>query len=156
MTGPAAATADSTGPASPGVGELWFDNNEGRLYIYYSGFWIDANPASSTTLNIPQNLQNADYTLSLTDQGKHIYRTSAGDSTVTVPPNAVIPFPIGTAISIIQAGAGNILIDGGSQTTLYLAGEIATRSNVTVSGNGIANLLKTENDVWFISGTGVS
>lgn len=154
-TGPAAATADNTGPVSPNVGQLWFDDNEGRMYIFYNGFWIDANPATSTTLNIPQNLQNGDYTLALTDQGKHIYRTATGGSNVIIPANAVIPFPIGTAISVIQTGAGNITIDGGTQTSLYLAGNVETRSNVVVTGNGIANLLKTENDAWFVSGTGV-
>ena len=26
------------------VGRLWYDTISGRMYIYYSGAWVDANP----------------------------------------------------------------------------------------------------------------
>ncbi len=34
----------STAPASPVNGRLWYDTISGRMYIYYSGAWVDANP----------------------------------------------------------------------------------------------------------------
>jgi len=34
----------STAPASPATGKLWYDTISGRMYIYYSGAWVDANP----------------------------------------------------------------------------------------------------------------
>jgi len=34
----------TTPPASPVNGRLWYDTVSGRMYIYYSGSWVDANP----------------------------------------------------------------------------------------------------------------
>jgi hypothetical protein len=34
----------STAPVSPATGALWYDTISGRMYIYYSGAWVDANP----------------------------------------------------------------------------------------------------------------
>jgi len=40
----ALVSVGSTPPASPATGKLWYDTNSGRMYIYYSGAWVDANP----------------------------------------------------------------------------------------------------------------
>jgi hypothetical protein len=40
----ALVSVGSTAPASPATGKLWYDTNSGRMYIYYSGAWVDANP----------------------------------------------------------------------------------------------------------------
>ena len=34
----------TTPPAGPVNGRLWYDTVSGRMYIYYSGSWVDANP----------------------------------------------------------------------------------------------------------------
>jgi hypothetical protein len=34
----------TTPPAGPVNGRLWYDTVSGRMYIYYSGAWVDANP----------------------------------------------------------------------------------------------------------------
>ena len=34
----------NTAPVSPATGSLWYDTISGRMYIYYSGAWVDANP----------------------------------------------------------------------------------------------------------------
>jgi hypothetical protein len=34
----------TTPPAGPVNGRLWYDTISGRMYIYYSGAWVDANP----------------------------------------------------------------------------------------------------------------
>jgi hypothetical protein len=34
----------STAPVSPATGSLCYDTISGRMYIYYSGAWVDANP----------------------------------------------------------------------------------------------------------------
>lgn len=33
-----------TAPVDPTVGDLWYDENSGRLYVYYDDSWIDASP----------------------------------------------------------------------------------------------------------------
>ena len=40
----ALVSVGSTAPASPATGKLWYDTISGRMYIYYSGAWVDANP----------------------------------------------------------------------------------------------------------------
>jgi len=36
---------NSTPPGSPNEGDLWYDTESGRTYIYYDSGWIDANPS---------------------------------------------------------------------------------------------------------------
>lgn len=31
-------------PPTAASGKLWYDTTSGRMYIYYSGAWVDANP----------------------------------------------------------------------------------------------------------------
>ena len=107
-------------------------------------------------LAIPQVLTNTNYTIQLSDQGKHIYSTTAtGIQTITIPTAINEPFPVGTAITLVLRGAGNLAINTSSGVTLYLAGtdEVGNR---TLSTNGMATLLKVENNIWFINGTGLS
>lgn len=53
---------------------------------------------------IPQNSNSADYTLVLGDSGKHIYHPSADTTarTITIPANASVAYPIGTAITFVN------------------------------------------------------
>jgi hypothetical protein len=50
------------------------------------------------------------FTLGLADAGGYKRILSANTTTVTVPTNAVVPFPIGTQVSIVQAGAGQVTV----------------------------------------------
>jgi hypothetical protein len=40
-----AAAVQSTPPASPVTGQMYYDTDDGRTYIYTGAAWIDANPA---------------------------------------------------------------------------------------------------------------
>ena len=102
---------------------------------------------------IPQ-LSSGDVTLALTDSGKHYYSTTSATETITIPPNSSVAFDTGTAIMIVNKGTGNVDIARGSGVSLYLAGN-ATSANRTVTTYGMATLIKTGTNEWFISGTGV-
>jgi hypothetical protein len=106
-------------------------------------------------LGIPQNLQNNNYTLSLSDQGKHIFSANTVLQSITIPTNTNVAFPIGAAVSIVLQGIGNIKILN-SGVTLYLAGTAGARANANISSWGFASLLKTDTNTWWISGVGVS
>jgi hypothetical protein len=93
-------------------------------------------------------------TLALSDSGKHYYSSAATPTTLTIPSNANVAFPIGTAISIINAGTGNITISKQAETSLYLAGN-TTNATRTLTSYGMATALKTAADQWFINGTGL-
>ena len=106
-------------------------------------------------LGIPQNLQNTSYTLSLLDQGKHILSQTTALQSILIPTNANVAFPVGTAVSIVLQGIGNIKVLNPG-VTLYLAGTAGARANANISSWGFASLLKTDTNAWWISGSGVS
>jgi hypothetical protein len=117
-------------------------------------------PGSNETLgyiNIPQNSQSADYTLVLTDAGKHIFHPSADTTarTFTIPANSSVAFPIGTAITFInQNGAGVITIAITTDTMrLSPAGTTGSR---TLAANGTATCVKITSTEWIISGSGLT
>lgn len=108
-------------------------------------------------LTIPQNSQSTAYTLALTDSGKHIYHPSA-DTTAriwTIPANASVPFPIGTAITLVNdTSAGAITIAITSDTLVWSpSGSTGSR---TLAANGMATIIKITSTRWMISGTGLT
>ena len=107
--------------------------------------------------NIPQNSQSAAYTCVLSDAGKHIYHPSADTTarTFTIPANASVAYPLGTAITFINdtsAGAVTIAI---TTDTLVFAGAGTTGSR-TLAANGVATAIKIGTTRWMISGTGLT
>lgn len=108
-------------------------------------------------LGVPQNSQSVAYTLVLTDAGKHILHPSA-DTTArifTIPANASVVFPIGTAITFVnQNGAGVITISI-TTDTMRLAGAGTTGSR-TLAANGVATALKLTSTEWIISGSNLT
>jgi len=104
---------------------------------------------------IPPVVLSADDTIALEDSGKHFRSTTAGNITLSIPTNSTVAFPVGTAISIVEQAAGNILVNAISGVTLYQAGN-STAGNRVISTYGLATLMKVDTDTWFISGTGVS
>lgn len=105
-------------------------------------------------LAIPQNAQSSNYTLVLIDGGKHIYSTNSGAQSITIPTNASVAFPIGTAFTIVNNGTTSITIVTTS-LTVYQAGTTNT-GNRTVATKGVATCLKVDTNTWFVSGAGVS
>jgi hypothetical protein len=105
--------------------------------------------------NIPQQAQNATYTLVLADSGKHIYKNNTTAYTWTIPANGSVAFPVGTAITFVNGGAsGNITI-AITTDTMRLAGPGTTGSR-TLAGYGIATAVKVASTTWIISGTGLT
>src|SRR5574343_112745 len=105
--------------------------------------------------DIQQNAQSGNYTLALTDHGKHVRCTNSGAQTVTIPANATVAFAIGACITIVNTGttAAAIAVAGG--VTLTQAGTGATGAR-TLAVNGLCSLLKIATDSWYCTGTGVS
>jgi hypothetical protein len=104
--------------------------------------------------DLPQ-VTAANVTLALTDAGKHYYSTSGAPQTITVPSNANVAFPLGTTIVVINRGLGNISVAKQVEVGMYLAGN-STSATRTLTSYGMATLVKTETNVWFINGTGVA
>ena len=108
--------------------------------------------ASLGYLGIPQNSQAANYTTVIGDAGKHIYVTAT--STVTIPANATVAYPIGTTIDFI-ADTGVTVTIAITSDTMYLAGPGTTGSR-TLAAFGMATAVKVTSTSWFISGYGLT
>jgi hypothetical protein len=106
--------------------------------------------------NIPQNSQSADYTLVLTDSGKHIFHP-VGDNnarTFTIPANSSVAYPVGTALTFINMAVANVTIAITTDTlTLSSAGTTGSR---TLATNGSATCIKITSTSWLISGSGLT
>lgn len=112
--------------------------------------------ASVGYLDIPQNSQSAAYTLVLADAGKHILHPSSDNNarTFTIPANSIVAYPVGTAITFINAA--NTLTIAITTDTMYLAGAASTTGSRTLAAYGIATAVKIASTTWVISGTNLS
>lgn len=108
-------------------------------------------------LEIPQNAQSANYTCVLSDSGKHIYHPVADTTqrTWTIPANASVAYPIGTALTfLVDADAGNIILEITSDTLVHApTGSTGTR---TLTAPASATAVKVAATRWIISGSGIS
>ena len=107
--------------------------------------------------HIPQVSQSAAYTLVLTDAGKHILHPSV-DTTArifTIPANASVAFPIGTAITFVNQNAAGVVTLAITTDVMRLAGAGTTGSR-TLAANGVATAIKLTATEWLISGSGLT
>lgn len=139
-------------------------NTQDYLEILGNGeIYIDTPPAANAPpsgcfqvgyMEIPQRVLGGNSTLGITDRGKQIYWNSGGAVTVTIPANASVAFPVGTAVTLINQGGSAMSIQITSDTLSWSpSGSTGSRS---LSPNGMATIIKTTSTNWMISGTGLS
>ncbi len=120
------------------------------------------NASQNTSINaaaqtVPQNAQSTNYTLQLTDAGKHIYYTQASNTILYIPTTSNVAFANGSTIMIVSrtSSSANVTVSPNTGVTLYLAGNTTSASR-NVTTYGMASLIQVEANTWFINGTGVS
>jgi len=111
-------------------------------------------------LGVPQRVvvMGGSDSLVLADAGKQLYlRPDSNVYSIFIPSNASVPFPVGTAIVTILTGPYSANVAPLAGVTLRMAGN-TSGANIarTLGSYSMASLLKVENDVWFISGAGVT
>lgn len=79
-------------------------------------------------------------TLAIGDATKVVECTHVDATTVTIPPNADVAFPIGTVVSIYAAGAGGVTIAAGAGVTIQNLAALAQYEE--------ANLRKRATNEW--------
>ena len=97
--------------------------------------------------------QTADYTAVLTDQYQVLVPMNKATAVAfKIPTNASVAFPVGTAITILNKGAGTVTISAviSGTTTVLSAG--ATAAAPTLAQYKTAVALKVASDTWYISG----
>lgn len=117
---------------------------------------ISFNGSADINIGVPQNSKSTDYTLVLTDNGKHIFHpvADANDRTFTIPANGTVAFPVGASVTFVNKSVNDLAIAIATDT-LTFATDSSTGPRVLAT-NGIANALKISTTEWLIAGTGIT
>mgnify|MGYP000659147720 FL=1 len=97
--------------------------------------------------------QTADYTAVLTDQYQVLVPMNKATAVAfKIPTNASVAFPVGTAITILNKGAGVVTISAvtSGTTTVLSAGAVA--ASPTLAQYKTAVCIKTATDTWYVAG----
>jgi hypothetical protein len=95
----------------------------------------------------------ATYTLASTDQYQALVLTSnASTKTVSIPTDATYAFPNGTAITILNTGAGLLTINAVTSGTTTVTSAGAVSAAPTVAQYKAAVAIKTATNAWTIVG----
>lgn len=105
---------------------------------------------------LPQNSKSDNYTLVAADAGKHILHPAADANarTFTIPANASVAFPVGTAVTFVNQTSQVVSIAITSDT-LTLANSTTTGTR-SLAQNGVATAIKVSSTAWIISGAGLT
>lgn len=90
---------------------------------------------------------SANYTLALTDGSNCLSSTATGAITITVPANSTVALPVGTVISILQYGAGQVTVAAAVGVTVRTASSLTTRAQYSM-----INLWQRAANEWIASG----
>ena len=103
--------------------------------------------------DIPQLSWTGSPTLALGDEGKHYY-TASGGTTINIPTNATVPFPIGTAITLVNQSGSNCTINTSGLVSLFVSGigGGTVPQTRTLGAYSVATLIKVNTNAWFVSG----
>lgn len=93
------------------------------------------------------------YTPVLTDQYQVlITRSNASASTLTIPTNASVAFPVGTVITVLNKGAGAVVISAVTPGTTTVLSAGATAASPSLAQYKSCALIKTATDAWYVVG----
>ncbi len=133
-------------PAMDDLSDVTISTATTNDVVYYNGSgWVNKYVASIPTLTNAQS--GTTYTLVLGDAGKIVEVNNSSAITLTIPTNADVAYPVGTQITILQTGAGQITVSGPSGGTLN-----ATPGTKLRAQWSSATLLKRATDTWVLIG----
>ena len=97
--------------------------------------------------------QTADYTPVLNDQYQALIQMNKATAVnLTIPTNASVAYPVGTALTVLNIGAGALTIKAvtSGTTTVLSAGAVAAQP--TLAQYKTAVCIKTATDTWYVVG----
>lgn len=141
-------------------------DNAGRLYSYDGTAMTEVTTltgnqtlTNKTLINpistIATNARTASYVLTLSDQSKVIEINSASATTLTIPGDANVNFPIGTYIVILQTGAGQITVDTMISVDWFITLNSTPGKKLRAQWS-MASLIKRGVNSWVLSGDTVA
>lgn len=96
----------------------------------------------------------ATYTLASTDQYQVlVLTTNASTKTVSIPTDATYNFPVGTAVTFLNTGAGNLTINAVTPGTTTVTSVGSTSASPLVAEHKSAVAIKTAANAWTVVGS---
>ena len=90
------------------------------------------------------------YTIQLSDRDRIVELNNANAITLTVPTDAAVNFPVGSNVSLLQTGAGQVTVGGAGVT-------INSNPGLKLSGQwAAATLIKRAANTWVLIGNTAS
>ena len=147
--GNASLTVSDTPPAGAEAGDLWFESDTGKTFVYYDSFWVEIGSSSTTALasSITGNAATATTletarTISLTgDVSGSVSFNGSSNATIstTIQPNSVAlgTDTTGNYVSSLVAGTGVTLSNNsgeGAAPTVAIGQAVSTSSSVQFAG----------------------
>ena len=97
--------------------------------------------------------QTADYTAVLTDQYQVLVSMNKATAVAfKIPTNASVAFPVGTAITVLNKGAGLVTISAVTSGTTSVLSAGAVAASPTLAQYKTAVCIKTATDAWYVVG----
>jgi hypothetical protein len=121
----------------------------GQVLTKNSGTDYDASFATLTGTRTVNTQTGTTYTLVLGDAARAAFlmMSNAAASTLTVPPNSSVAFPVGSVVEGAQLGAGQVTLTPGAGVTIN-----GTPGLKIAAQYGTFGLLKTATDTWLAYG----
>jgi urease beta subunit len=91
------------------------------------------------------------YTFVVSDAAAVVTASNAAAQTYNIPLNSAVAYPIGSQISLIQIGAGQVTIQGISGVTVASASGTPTTPKLRTQYSA-ATLIKVATDTWYVVG----
>jgi sugar lactone lactonase YvrE len=110
--------------------------------------WVSSPSAAAAIVAYPQNIQSANYTLVLSDQGKQIFHPASDNSVrvYTIPANSSVAFPIGTVVLFtVENNGATVDVAITSDTLVFGDG---TTGTVAVYPNNTLMAIKVTATKW--------
>jgi hypothetical protein len=118
--------------------------------LYYNTATKEITYADPVAVSLPQNLQNStgDYTLALSDAGKHVYKTGTGNVYIDISAN--IAFPIGSVVTLVTSANSTTIQPVNSGVTTLILSKFGADASINVPADTYVTMLKVETDKWMI------
>ena len=98
--------------------------------------------------------QTADYTPVSADQYQTlVLMNKATAVNFTIPTNANVAYPVGTAITILNIGAGTCTVKAVTSVTTTVLSAGAVAAQPTLAQYKTAVCIKTATDTWYVAGS---
>lgn len=132
-----------------GTATLPTGGTAGQVLAKNSSTDYDASFATLTSTRTINAQTGTSYTAVLADADRAAFLTmsNAAASTLTIPPNSSVAYPVGSVIEGAQLGAGQVTLTPGSGVTIN-----GTPGLKVAAQYGTFGLLKTATNVWLAYG----